>query len=157
MGKTVVHDELKVTTPPTFVEMTREELNQAFVDNNPNRWGARDVRHHLMFVIMWQDSNALLAKLISTDALAKRVEKLTSKGYRDYDYQLGSFSTCTLCGIEAEGFDFSYELRGVRQMGQNIVFKHGKTCYTLYWIERKGAGKSAERARQLILDSLALV
>jgi len=42
-------------------------------------------------------------------------------------------------------------------MGQNIVFKHGKTCYTLYWIERKGAGKSAERARQLILDSLALV
>jgi hypothetical protein len=49
-----------------------------------------------------------------------------------------------------------HELRGVQQLGQNIAFKHGKTCYTLYWVERKGAGKSAERARELILNSLAL-
>lgn len=156
MGKALVHDDLQVTTPATFVEMSAEELSQAFLDDNPHRWGARDVRHHLMFVIMWQDSNKLLAKMVSTNALIKRVERLSSKGYADYNYQLGGFFKRSLCGLEAEGFDFSYELRGVQQLGQNIAFKHGKTCYTLYWVERKGAGKSAERARELILNSLAL-
>lgn len=156
MGKVLVHDDLRVTTPATFVEMTSDELRQAFLDDNPHRWGARDVRHHLMFVIAWQDSNALLAKFVNTNALARRVEKLSAKGYRDYDYQLGGFFKRTLCGLEADGFDFTYELRGVRQVGQNIVFKHGKTCYTLYWVERKGSGKSAARSREFILDSLAL-
>jgi len=156
MGKALVHDDLRVTTPATFVEMSPGELSQVFLDNNPDRWGARDVRNHLMFVISWQDSNKLLAKLVSTNALIRRVEKLASKGYRDYGYQLDDFFTRDLCGLEAEGYRFSYELQGIPQKAQNIVFKHGRTCYTLYWVERKGAGKHAERARELILDSLAL-
>lgn len=156
MGKALVHDDLRVTTPATFVEMTADELRQAFLDDNPNRWGARDVRHHVMFVISWQDSNALLARLVSTSALIRRAEKLSAKGYHDYAYQLGGFFKRSLCGLDAEGFDFTYELQGVTQKAQDIVFKHGKTCYTLYWVERTGAGKSGERMRESILESLAL-
>lgn len=157
MGKALIHDELQVTTPATFVQMSAEELTQAFIDDNPNRWGARDVRHHLMFVVMWQDSNALLVKLLSTNALIKRAEKLSAKAYRDHNYQLVGFFARTLGDIETEGFEFTYELQGVQQVGQDIIFKRGKTCYTLYWVERKGAAKSAERAREAILNSLAFV
>ena len=156
MGKALVHDDLRVTTPATFVEMTPGELKQVFLDDNPHRWGARDVRMHLMFIVSWQDSNKLLAKLVGTNALIRRVETRASKGYANYGYQFGSFFKRTLCGIEAEGFDFTYELQGVGQKAQNIVFKHGKTCYTLYWVERVGAGKAAERAREFILDGLEL-
>ena len=156
MGKALVHDELRVTTPATFVEMTADEMNQMFQDSNPHRWGARDVRHHRMFVIMWQDSNGLLAKLVSTNALIKRVEKLSAKGYAGHDYQRGDFFERTICGLEAEGFSFTYTVQGVAQKAQNIVFKHGKTCYTLYWVERAGGGSAGERAFESILDSLAL-
>ena len=62
----------------------------------------------------------------------------------------------TICGVEAEGFDFSYNVQGVAQKAQNIVFKHGKTCYTLYWVERAGGGSAGERALESILDTLAL-
>ena len=156
MGKALVHGGLHVETPPTFVEMTADEMKQDFGDDNPHRWGARDMRHHRMFVIMWQDSNALLAKFVSTNALIKRVEKLSSKGYADHGYQAGSYSKRTICGLEAEGFDFSYEVQGVSQHMYNYVFKHGKTCYTLYWVERAGGGTAGKKAREAVLDALAL-
>lgn len=155
MGKALVHDDLQVTTPATFVEMSSDEMNQAFQDNNSNRWGARDVRNHTMIVIAWQDSSKLLAKLVSTNSLIKRVEKLSAKGYANNEYELEGFFKRTLCGVEAEGFNFSYKVQDVQQRAQNIVLKHGKTCYTIYWIERKGSSKSAERALDFILDSLA--
>lgn len=156
MGKALVHGELQVTTPATFVQMSPDELKQVFLDDNPNRWGARDVRMHRMIVITWQDSLGLLAKFVSTNALIKRVEKLSAKGYGAFEYQLGGFFKRNICGLEAEGFDFTYTLKGVGQKAQNIVFKHGKTCYTLYWVERVGEGKAGERARESILTSMAL-
>ena len=157
MAKALVHDELQVRAPATFVAMTPDELRKTFNDDNPHRWGARDVRHHRMFVVTWQDSNALVARFVSTNALVKRVEKLSAKGYAGHEYQRGDFFKRTVCGLEAEGFDFTYQLQGVTQHMQNIVFKHGKTCYTLYWLERTGAGRAGEKALESILDTLALV
>ena len=155
MKKTLVHG-VQITTPATFVEMSDDEMKQAFNDNNSHRWGARDVRHHRMFVITWQDSNALLAKLVSTKALIKRIEKISSKGYAGHDYQAGSFFQKSVCGLEAEGYEFTYKVQGIPQHMQNIVFKHGKTCYTIYWVDRPGPGKASDKALESILDSMEL-
>lgn len=162
MGEALVHDELVVSCPEGFAVMGADEMKHAFLDDNPHRWGLWDKERHLMFVVTWHVSNAAIARLATPTSLAKRAGKIAAKTYRGRNYrQLGDYYKTQLCGLDAAGFRYEFELQDseqqtVVQQGETVIFKNGACCYTLYWYERKGTCPEAEQVRNDIFGSLAL-
>ena len=157
MGSTVLHDELSLSFPDSFEVMGDDELREGYLDDNPNRWGIWDRQRHVIIVVYWHDSNALLARMVSTKGLAERAERLMAKSYAGHGFQLGGFFEMEVAGHEARGFSYRYDLRGVGQSAETVVLKHGKCCYTLYYYAREGGKPSDHEAFENVLESMRFV
>ncbi|MDO4534110.1 MAG: hypothetical protein Q4C36_10385 [Coriobacteriia bacterium] len=137
MAQALIHNELEIAYPDGFAEMSPEELRQAYNNPYPNIWGIRDTERHVILAVFWKDSSELASKFASAESLAKRAEKQLSKGMRKNAYRFGGAFVTTIAGCEAHGFRYSFTAVGnVAQEAETIVFKRGKTCYTLYYYTR---------------------
>ena len=151
-----LHGGLAATYPDGFCEMDAAQLREAFLDDNPNRWGIRDTDRHIMLSIFWHDSNRLIAGLASVKSLAERTRKLSEKAYAPYGYRFNGAFPAQIAGVEASGFAYEYTLAGVEQFAETIVFKNGKTCYTLYYFTQKELASENRAVLEGILSSLSL-
>ncbi len=155
MAQTLIHDELEIAYPDGFAQMTAEELQQSYNNPYPNIWGIRDKERHIILTVFWKDSNEMISKLASTESLAKRAEKALSKGMKKNAYRFGGSFTTTIAGCEAHGFHYGFIGAGdVAQEAETIVFKRGKTCYTLYYYTRPETAAANRPVHDAILAAL---
>ena len=59
MIKAIINNEVMLSYPDGFEEMDRAQLKDAFLDDNPNRWGIKDEKRHMMVTILWNRTNML--------------------------------------------------------------------------------------------------
>ena len=157
MVDTVVQEGLRRSAPDGFEVLGEEELRELYRDDNRDRWGIWDKGRHLIFVIYWHDSNALLGRLAGTRSLAKRAERLMSKAFGANAYRCEGFFSTQVGGVEAEGFSYAYQVQGVDQIAQTIVCRRGACCYTLYWYARKDGDPSDAQVLDDLLASISFV
>ena len=153
MATTLIHDQLALTYPDSFAVMGADELREGYLDDNPNRWGIWDRNRHVIIVVYWHDSNAFLARLVSTKDLAKRAQKLVAKAYAGHGYQLGQFFETQVGGQQAHGFGYRYDLQGTGQVAEAVVTKYGKCCYTLYYYAREEGSPTDREVFKDVLQS----
>ena len=154
---TTIHDALSITYPDGFNAMSAEELQAAYGIAYPSIWGIQDPERHVTLAIFWKDSNELLSHLVNTESLAKRDEKAMAKAMRNNGYACGGFFSTELAGCEAHGFRYRYTAaNGTDQDAETIVFKHGKTCYTLYYYTRPATAEANRPMYEDVLASLAI-
>lgn len=157
MVDTVVHGGLHLSYPDGFEVLGEDELRQLYRDDNQDRWGVRDRDRHLIFVVFWHDSNALLGKLAGTKSLARRAERLMSKALKAYAYRCGGFFSTRIGETKAEGFAYDYQVQGVDQAARTIVCRKGACCYTLYWYARKDGDPADAQVFEDLLASVSFV
>ncbi len=156
MNNALLHNELSVSFPEGFHVMDRDEMKKLYLDDNPNRWGIWDTERHIIITVFWHQTNGILAALADEKSVAQSTESRLSRGLKKYHYKcLGFFST-PLCGQEVPGFRYEYTLGDVVQVGETILLKQGKTCYTIYYYERKNRSYSDHEVFEEVLRSIAI-
>ena len=156
MNQAVIHGQLFLVYPDGFHVMDVEELNQAFLDDNPNRWGIWDRERHIIIAVFWHESSAILSALAGAKDVAKSTEKRLRKGLKRYGYESrGSFTT-TLCGQETCGFRYAYRVGDVFQSAETVILKHGTCCYTIYYYAREEKDLVSYPVYEQVLRSLRL-
>lgn len=133
MKKETIRDELYLEYPEEFVLMSREQLKEVYLDENPNRWGIRDLERHALFSVWWHVSNPLLAALASAEDICKADEKKMAKGLAGYGYVLKGFFDEKVASVSTKGFSYEYVLQGKKQIAETIVLKKKNVCYTIYF------------------------
>lgn len=157
MNDVVVHGSLNLSYPDGFGVMDEEELRLLYQDDNTDRWGIWDKERHLIFVVYWHDSSALLGKMVGTKSLAKRAERLLSKGLKANAYHCDGFYSTQVAGTEAEGFVYTYQVQDVNQVARVTVLRHGACCYTLYWYAREEGDPTDAQVLDDLLASISFV
>jgi len=160
MSDALINGSLRLTYPDGFHEMDGDELRRAFGDQTPDRWGIWDTDRHIIVSVAWHESNARLSRLASTKALAKRVQKHAAKTYAKQGYRAGGLFGIELCGAEAWGFDYRYDVGDIGQVGKALVLKHleGSTCccYTVYYHAREELAVASAEVLQAIMASMRI-
>ena len=156
MQKALLNDELSVGIPFGFHVMDHGEEIRVFKEEAADRWAIWDTSRHIIVSVMWHVSNKFLVKFANTKDLVKRVEKQARKAYHANGYQAGEPYETQVCGEQASAISYEYEMQGVGQVSEVLVFKHGACCYTVYYYARKSAAKKSRKVFQEILDSMEL-
>ena len=156
MNKAKVNDLFSIEVPEGFHTMSEEELRKAYRDDNPNRWGMWDQERHVMVTVMWKEYSRLLMMLADVKAICRKNEQIAAKGYGNNGYECGGFFSVNVDGEKAEGYRFSYCVDGVVQSAETILFKLGKTIFT---VTCGGRRENQETDRELfdrIIDGISL-
>lgn len=158
MNNVILNNELTLQYPDGFHVLDEDEMSRIFPVNTPNRWAIMDLDRHLIICVQWQKSSAILARFSSTKDHAKRVVAKARAAYREKECEIGDPYQTSVCGQEAWGVSFSYEVDGVKQLGKVILFKRlskkTHTTYTVYYYTRE---ESAEENEVILHDALSSV
>ena len=93
MVKAIINDEVILSYPDGFEEMDREQLKAAFLDDNPNRWGIKDEKRHMMVTVLWNRTNMLSAMITGPGTIADSAEhkmkvSLSKSQYKNNGYDI---------------------------------------------------------------------
>ena len=131
MSKATVNDLMSIEVPEGFHTMSAEELRQAYRDDNPDRWGMWDQERHVMVTVMWKEYSRLMMMLADVKGICRKNEQIAAKGYGNNGYECGGFFSVNVDGEKAEGYRFSYRVGDVEQSAETILFKLGKTIFSI--------------------------
>ncbi|MDO4806625.1 MAG: hypothetical protein Q4A07_05190 [Coriobacteriales bacterium] len=157
MSKVFVDDgRLSIELPDGFELMSSDLLQSIYGMEYMQMWGARDEGRHVAVTIIWKDSNALVSKLASQKALAKRVEKALAKAYRHKGYRVGNLFETNVAQRDTHGFAYACQIEGIPHECEVLVFKDGGRCYTLYYYAREECAQKNRSVYESMLASLSL-
>ena len=137
MSRETINGAVEVEVPDGFYVMSAEELRQVYQSDDPNRWGIWDKERHIMMTVIWKAYSGLAGLFLSDlKAVCKKNEQLSSKGYAGHGYRCDGFFSLSVDGQPAEGYRFSYRVEDVEQSAETILFRHGKTIYSVTFVGR---------------------
>lgn len=152
MEKQLLNGKLEVTCPDGFEIMGLDEVEKLYGIEYPDMWGMRDEDRHVIFTIVWKNSNKLLAKIVSAKTVVEQNEQKLRKTLKTNEYHCDEFFKTQVAGTEAQGLRYSYTLEERSMIGEIIVVKNDITCYTIYYYSRV---ENAEQNRAVYEDILA--
>ena len=149
-----INNEIDLTYPESFVEMSEEELTRHF-GKPDNRWGAFDADQHIILSFSWAKSS-FVKTLGDADLYLSEIEARLRRGLVNYQRVL-SFNT-KVGGKKAFGIRFEYRVNDSVNIhvGDLVVFKYKKKYYAVYFITRKKNAASSRPAFQEMLQSITL-
>ena len=141
--------------PDGFEEMDREQLKEAFLDDNPNRWGIKDEKRHMMITVLWNRTNMISAMITGPAAVADSAERKMRTSLNKSSYKCGGFERKKISGRNANGFTYEYVLEGAAQIGEVLVFQNVNCFYMLYAYALKKNQKAARVVIDVIENSIS--
>ena len=150
MVKAIINDEVILSYPDGFEEMDREQLREAFLDDNPNRWGIKDEKRHMLITVLWNRTNMITAMITGPGTIADSAEHKMKTSLSKSRYKLGGFEKKKISGRNANGFTYEYVLEDTEQIGEVLVFQNVNCYYTLYAY----ALKQNKKAARVVIDSI---
>ena len=156
MKKLTVNEELTLTCPDSFREMTREELDTAFADTNRNRAGIRDGERHVILVVQWHRANVLLAALTDPSTALRGTEFRLRRLLKDHEYRRTGTRSRQIAGRNAKSFRYEYRVQGVMQEGEVYLLKKKTSVYMIYTYSRMPVTEEARRVIGEMLNSVTL-
>ena len=98
MSKATVNDLFSIEVPEGFHTLSAEELRQAYLDDNPDRWGMWDQERHVMVTVMWKEYSRLMMMLADVKGICRKNEQIAAKGYGNNGYECGGFFSVNVDG-----------------------------------------------------------
>ena len=150
MIKAIINNEVMLSYPDGFEEMDRAQLKDAFLDDNPNRWGIKDEKRHMMVTILWNRTNMISAMITGPGTIADSAEHKMKTSLSKSQYKCNGFERKKVSGRNANGFTYEYVLEGVEQIGEVLIFQNVNCYYMLYTYALK---KNEQKAR-VVIDAI---
>ena len=141
MSKATINESSTLEIPDSFSPMDAGELRKLFRNDDPDRWGTWDRENHVMITVMWKDYPKLLARFADLKTVCRKNEQLSGKGYAGHEYRCGGFFSTAAGELPAEGYSFSYQIGDISQSAETVLFKQGRTIYSMTC-----AGRAENRA-----------
>ena len=154
MNNVIINNELNLTYPDGFHEMSEEELTKYF-STPADRWGVFNSDEFILLSVKWTKAGF---KRTFTDAESYMIELEAILRRRLVNYQrLLEFKT-KVGGKKAQGIRFEYRVKdSVRiHVGDLITFKYKKYFYSILYLTRKKNAAAARPAFQEVLNSVTL-
>ncbi len=129
MNDLKITDELHIVYPDTFHVMDEKEKERLNTMTGDDFVGLSDPESHIIVAVGYKTIPGFSAMLLSAKDIAKKMEKQISKPMMIYSYARGRFKDTEIGGIDASGFDYSYEVQGIVMLGESYVVKKNKTIF----------------------------
>ena len=107
-----ITEELHMAYPDTFHVMDEKEKESLDPLTGDHFVGLSNPEAHMIVTVGYKANTGLAAKLFSAKDIAKNMEKQIAKPTMIYSYARGRFKDIEIGGIDASGFDYSYEVLG---------------------------------------------
>lgn len=150
MVKALINNEVILSYPEGFEEMDREALKEVFLDDNPNRWGIKDEKRHMIITVLWNRVRMITAVITGPGTIADSAEHKMRTSLSRSRYKCNGFEQKKVSGRNANGFTYEYVLEGAEQIGEVLVFQNVNCYYTLYAY----ALKENRKVARMIIDSV---
>ncbi len=132
MEKIILNNEMNLHLPEGFHVLSEEELRQYPAAEETPDWGASNPEQHILTVISWRKRNGFLSALAGLKELSKTMEDRMRKIMQPYGYQLESFVSRRIGGLEAEGFRYDYTAQETAMSAESLIAKKGKNFYYIH-------------------------
>ena len=155
MTDIIINNELKMSCPEGFREMTRDEIHQQFGQTTEDQTGIRNESGSVYINVMYHRFNALIGAMISNKGLAQDRENRLKKIYKDKMYRSSELFHREIAGHEAYGFSYEFVLNDISMYAECILFKTKNTTYTVYYYTRKENNEQNHPALDEVCSSMA--
>lgn len=123
---------MNLNYPDGFKVMTEKDLKQYnYFDEAPG-FCIHDQDRHIMISISWRQANPFVAMLASSADIAKNMEAKIRKPMNKYGYKLEGFMTRTVSGKTADGYRYTYAVKGIGMIGESLSLKNGSNFYYIH-------------------------
>ena len=120
METALLNNELKLTCPEGFREMSKEELSGYNFYSEAPGWCVNDADRHIMVSVSWKQVPGLFAKMLKVKDVAKSMEGQMAQAMKAFQYKLVEFTARTPGGKEAEGFRYDYTVQDTGMSGESV-------------------------------------
>lgn len=150
MVKALINNELYLSYPDGFHEMDAAELKEAFLDENPNRWGIKDEKRHMLITVLWNRTNMLSALMVGPQTIAFSTERKMSASLSKSNYKYNGIENQKINGRNTCKFSYEYVLEDVEQFGEVLVMQNLNCYYTMYAY----ALQKNKQAARVVIDAV---
>ncbi len=155
MEQEIVNGAFAMPVPDGFHVMSEEELTKLFMKPDPDRWGIWDQERHIMLTLEWKKYSPLALKMTNVKNIAARNEQLMRKALKKYSYQPEGAFSGRIAGLEAEGYRYLYQVQGIEQTAECLLFAERSLVYRMTCVGRV-ENRAANRAFfESIVDSVS--
>lgn len=154
MNKARINNEIELTYPDGFREMSEDELSKYF-SSPANRWGAYNADEHIILSVSWT-KKGFLSFLTDEESILIGAESCMKRNLLNYQ-RISSFKT-TVASKKARGIRFEYRVNDAKiiQVGDLIVFRQKNKFYAVHYITRKANAGSSRVAFEETLKSISV-
>ena len=135
MKQATVNNELTLTYPDTYQEMSEEELLR-YYRTAENRWGVYDQERHVILSVSWKKAG-ILSFFTDAESMMIGVEAQLKRSLINYRRK-DAFKT-RIAKQKGFGIRFEYRTNGanIYQIGDIRSIKHKGKFYSLQYIGRR--------------------
>ena len=155
MNSVKVNNELNLTYPDNFKEMSDVELARYF-GSPTNRWGVYDTDKHVILSVGWTKPGFFKSMGDAESAMIGAQSRLR-KSLLNFQL-IGSYkmSLAKKKKVAAIRFEYRVNAKKLVQVADLIIVKHKKKFYSLYYITRKANAPEERQVLREILDSVTI-
>ena len=145
-----INNEMNLTYPDGFREMSEEELTRYF-GSPENRWGVYDAEKHIILSVGWKK-----AGLSDVDMALFEIESRMRRSLVNYQ-RIGEFNI-KIAEKKAQGVRFEYRVNDSARVhvGDLFAVKCNKKFYTVSYITRKFNAAETRPAFEEVLKSISI-
>ena len=148
----LLNNELEITLPEGFRDMTPEEMAGLNVYKEAPGVSVKDPDRHIVISAAWKKSG-LAALMLSAKEVAKKMESTLRGAMKPYGYVLDSFITENIGKETAEGFRYRYTAQNIRMVGETLSVKKGRTFYYIHCYLREELREESLQTLEEIFQS----
>lgn len=153
MYTVTINNEINLTYPDGFAQMSEEALTRYFSTPN-NRWGVYNDERHIILSVSWTKTG--IGRPSNPDDLLTQVQARMCRNLLCYQ-KLGEFKI-KIGGKKSSGIRFMYRVNDAKvvHIADLFVFKHKKHLYAVHYITRKATAAEDRLLLQEALNSITV-
>ena len=155
MNNVKINNEIDLTYPDGFNEMSEQELTRYF-GKPDNRWGVYDAPNHIVLSVAWTKAG-FFSFLADEESFLIGLESRMRRSLLNYQ-RLGMYKTKLEPKKKAIGIRFEYRVNDAVtiQVCDLFTFKHKKKYYAIYYITRQQNAIESRPAFDEVLKSIKI-
>lgn len=134
----LVLNKIRFTLPDGFVKLNEEEVQTMNLIKEGDDYGVyRNEERHIVASLAYKKANALLSLFVNEKEAIENMEKQIAEPMKAYGYERKAFVEENVAEEQAQGFNYTYEVSGVKMEGLSYILKEKNDLYYLHFYFRK--------------------
>lgn len=146
MKNIILNDELEISFPESFREMSEEELAGLNYYKEAPKWCVKDEENHIIMNINWKKAGLFSSAVLDSKDMVKSMDKKLDNLMSSFGYTSSGYTEKEIGGEKALTFSYTYTVADTDMTGECMSLKKGRTFYYIYLYYRT---ENAEKSREL--------